>query len=83
MCCWHHTHFALARASGALDDMAKIGRAEFTERCWGAFASMRWTHDVRGEQPEGWERARGWRDIWEMCAPRASVRAKRDSPNST
>ena len=28
------THFALARASGALDDMAKIGRAEFTERGW-------------------------------------------------
>ena len=28
------THFALARASGALDDMAKIGRAEFAERGW-------------------------------------------------
>jgi len=28
------TYFALARASGALDDMAKIGRSEFTERCW-------------------------------------------------
>jgi len=41
---------------------------------------MRWAYNVEGEQPEGWESGEG--DL-EMCAPRASVRAKMDSPNST
>ena len=53
------TYFTLARASGTLGDMAKIGRAEFTERRWERFASMRWTYNVEVEKPEGWERGVG------------------------